>query len=53
MQRASARAPAEAPAQKVDIRLSGKGNSNCHRARPVHQSHLDDKVDSDQEVVNK
>jgi len=23
--------------RKVDIRLSGKGNSNSHGARPVHQ----------------
>jgi len=26
----------EEEARKVDARLSGKGNSNSHRARPVH-----------------
>jgi hypothetical protein len=26
--------------RKVDIRLPGKGNSNSHGARPVHQKHL-------------
>ena len=36
----------------VDIRLPGKGNSNSHGARPVHKNHLDDQVDSDQQVVN-
>ena len=34
--------------RKVDIRLPGQGNSNSHGARPVHQNHLDDQVDSDQ-----
>ena len=24
------------PARKVNVRLPGKGNSNCHGARPVH-----------------
>jgi len=38
--------------RKVDIRLPGKGNSNSHGARPVYLKHLDDEVDSDQEVVN-
>ena len=28
--------------RKLDIRLPGKGNSNSHDARPVHQNHLDD-----------
>jgi hypothetical protein len=32
----------------VDVRLSGKGNSNSHAARPVYLNHLDDEVDSDQ-----
>jgi len=35
------------------MRLSGKGNSNFHGARPVHENHLDDSVDSDQKVVNE
>ena len=35
-------------ARKVDIRLHGRGNSNPHSAKPVHESHLDDQVDSDQ-----
>ena len=40
--------------RKVDIRLSGKGNSNSHGARPVHQKHLrHDEVDPDKLVVNK
>ena len=34
--------------RKVDIRLPGKGNSNSHGARPVHQDRLDDQVDKDQ-----
>ena len=34
--------------RKVDIRLPGRGNSNSHGARPVHQINHDDKVDSDQ-----
>ena len=38
---------------KVDIKLHGKGYTNPHGARPVYQNHLDDKVDSDQQVVNK
>ena len=38
---------------KVDTRLHGKGKSNSHGARPVYYNHLDDKVDSDQEVANK
>ena len=38
---------------KVDTGLHGKGNSNSHGARPVYQNYLDDKVDSDQQVVNK
>ena len=25
--------------RKVDVRLTGKGNSNSHGARPVHQKH--------------
>jgi len=25
--------------RKVDIRLPGKGNSNSHGAKPVHQKH--------------
>ena len=28
--------------RKVDIRLSGKGDSNFYGARPVHYHHLDD-----------
>ena len=28
--------------RKVDIRLSGKGDSNSHGARPVYSNHLDD-----------
>ena len=28
--------------RKVDIKLSGKGNSNFHGSRPVYQNHLDD-----------
>ena len=28
-----------ARARKVDIRLPGKGDSNSHGARPVHQKH--------------
>ena len=28
--------------RKVDIRLSGKGNSNSHGAGPVYYNHLDD-----------
>ena len=32
--------------------LTGKGNSNSRGAKPDHQSHLGDEVDSDQEVVN-
>ena len=40
--------------RKVDIRLHGKGNSNSHGARPVHQKHLrHDEVDPDKLVVNK
>ena len=35
------------------MRLHGKGISQSHGARPVYQNHLDDKMDSDQEVVNK
>ena len=27
------------PSRKVDIRLHGKGDSNSHGARPVHQKH--------------
>ena len=38
---------------KVDIRLHGKGDSNSHGAKPVHHNHVADKVDSDQQVVNK
>ena len=30
-----------------------KGDSHSHGARPVYSKHLDDSVDSDQEVVNK
>ena len=33
------------------FRVPGMGNS--HGARPVYQNHLDDEVDSDQQVVNK
>ena len=39
--------------RKVDIRLPGEGNLNFHGARPVYLNHLDDEVDSDQQVVNK
>ena len=40
--------------RKVDIRLHGKGNSNSHGARPVHQKHLrHDEVDPDKLVVNE
>jgi hypothetical protein len=42
-----------APAKKVDKWLHRKGNSNSHGARLVHSNHTDDKVDSDQQVVNK
>ena len=38
---------------RVDVRLPGKEHSNPHGARPVHSSHLDDQVDSDQLVVNR
>ena len=31
----------------------GQGNSNSHGARPVYSNYLDDKLDSDQQVVNK
>ena len=34
---------------KADIRLPGKGNSNSHGARPVHQNHLDDCVSCKEE----
>ena len=39
--------------RKVDIRLSGNRNSNFHDARPVHLDHLDDEVESNNQVVNK
>ena len=39
--------------RKVDIRLHGRGSPNRYGARPVHQNHLDEKVDSDQQVVTK
>ena len=39
--------------RKVDITLPGKENSNSHGARPVHQSHRVDEVDSDQKVVKQ
>ena len=39
--------------REVDVRLPGKGNSNSHGARPVHQIISVIKVDWDQEVVNK
>ena len=39
--------------KNVNIRLPGEGNSNSHGARPVHQKHIDDQMDSDQWVVNK
>ena len=39
--------------RKVDIRPHGKDESNSYRARPVYIDDLDDKVDSDQQVVNK
>ena len=39
--------------RKVDIRLPEKRNSNSHGARPFYYNHLDDPVDSDQQVVNK
>ena len=43
----------EIATRKIDVRLPGKGNSNCHSARPVHLiHHQDDKLDSDQWVVN-
>ena len=38
--------------REVDIRLHGTGNSNSHGARPVYYNHLDDTVDTDQQVVN-
>ena len=31
-----------APARTVDVRLPGKGNSNSHGARPVHEKFIDD-----------
>ena len=34
--------------RKVDVRLPGKGDPNCHGARLVYSNHLDDEVDSDQ-----
>jgi len=37
---------------KVVARLPGKGDSNSRGARLVYQNHLDDEMDSDQEVVN-
>ena len=40
-------------AGKVDIRLPGTGDSNSPGTRPFYYNHLDDPVDSDQEVVNK
>ena len=40
-------------ARRIDIRLPGKGNSNTRGARPVHCNHLDDSVDSDQQVVDE
>ena len=40
-------------ARKVDIGLPEKGNSNFHGAVASPPNHLDDKVDSDQSVVNK
>jgi len=39
--------------RKVDIRLHGKWNSNSRGARLVCQHLVDDKVDSDQWVVNR
>ena len=36
-QRSAAEPPILAGHRKVDIRLPGKGNSNSHGARPVHQ----------------
>ena len=39
--------------RKVDVRLPGKENSNSRGARPVYQNHLDDLLDSDQQVVNR
>ena len=33
--------------------LTGKEKSNSHGARPVHSSHLDHEVDSDQYIVNQ
>ena len=40
-------------ANKVDIRTPGKGNLHSHGARPACENHLDDSVDSDQEVVKR
>ena len=37
---------------KVDIRPHEKGDSNSHGAGPVCQNHRDDKMESDQEVLN-
>ena len=39
--------------RKVDVRLTGEGNSLFHGAGPVYWNHLDDQVDSGQLVVNK
>ena len=39
--------------RKVDVRLPEKGNSDSHGAKPVYLTHLDDCVDSDQQLVNK
>ena len=39
--------------RKLDKRLPGTGNSNSCGAGPDYQHHLDDSVDSDQQVVNE
>ena len=39
--------------RKVDVRLPGKGNSKLPWRKAGPPNHLDDKVDSDQQVVNK
>ena len=40
-------------ARKVDVRLPGTAYSKSHGTRPFYYNHLDDPVDSDQQVVNK
>ena len=41
------------PSWKDKYKATWKRKSKTHGARPVHWNHLDDQVDSDQEVVNK